>query len=676
MSQTRQLAAIMFTDIVGYTALMGKDESRAFELLEKNRALQKPIITQFNGLWIKELGDGVMASFNTVSDAVNAAVQIQQACNKAKDFKLRIGIHLGEVVFENNDVFGDGVNIASRIQAVAHPGSVFVSESVHNNVINKKDVVTVFVKKQILKNVKQPVKIYQVIAEGIVTAPRDRIKSNIRSNKLALFIILALAICLVAGYFILGFPGKETHLNNFEKSIAVLPFADMSAAKDQEYLGDGLAEEIINSISIIKDLKVIGRTSSFQFKEKGLDAQTIGKKLGVNIILEGSIRKSGNNLRIISQLIRVRDNSTIWSQRFDKELKDIFAIQDSIANKIVEKLKLTLSDSEKPRLTKKETNPEVYSLYLKGLHTYKEEEWQKSLDYHLSAVKLDSMFAPSYAFAALSKTWIINRTHGYSDFNAILEAKQLAERAIRLDPNLAEGYSALALLAWTIQRQFDQAKLNFEKSIALNSSASLLKNRYAYFLLWMGDFDKALQLGLDAINTDPADYNGYIIAANALRNKKKFKEAEKHIAEGQKLFPDHFAFENQRIQVKFSSGDYAASIQMINQAMKKNPPRRLDDLLGLLSVAYHKTGKLEESRKILKQLKEKAPTPNANIEFNLARIYTQYELKDSAFVHLQRSFDRLETEFRMLKIDPLLEPLRDDPRYKDLYRLYGFDKYQ
>ena len=128
--------------------------------------------------------------------------------------------------------------------------------------------------------------------------------------------------------------------------------------------------------------------------------------------------------------------------------------------------------------------------------------------------------------------------------------------------------------------------------------------------------------------------------------------------------------------MKFSSGDYAASIQMINQAMKKNPPRRLDDLLGLLSVAYHKTGKLEESRNILKQLKEKAPTPNANIEFNLARIYTQYELKDSAFIHLQRSFDRLETEFRMLKIDPLLEPLRDDPRYKDLYRRYGFDKYQ
>ena len=139
-TQTRQLAAIMFTDIVGYTALMGNDEQKAFAVLNKNRALQKPIIEQFNGRWIKELGDGVLASFNTVSDAVNAAIKIQEACNRAKDFQLRIGIHLGEVVFENDDVFGDGVNIASRIQAIAKPGCIYVSESVHNNISNKKDI--------------------------------------------------------------------------------------------------------------------------------------------------------------------------------------------------------------------------------------------------------------------------------------------------------------------------------------------------------------------------------------------------------------------------------------------------------------------------------------------------------------------------------------------------------
>jgi Adenylate cyclase, family 3 (some proteins contain HAMP domain) len=166
MSQSRQLAAIMFTDIVGYTALMGNDEHKAFTLLEKNRQLQKPIIEEFNGRWIKELGDGVMASFNTVSDAVNVAVKIQEACNAARDFQLRIGIHQGEVVFENGDVFGDAVNIAARIQAAANPGCIFISEVINHNISNKKDIKTQFVKEEILKNVSQPVKMYQVIFAG------------------------------------------------------------------------------------------------------------------------------------------------------------------------------------------------------------------------------------------------------------------------------------------------------------------------------------------------------------------------------------------------------------------------------------------------------------------------------------------------------------------------------
>ena len=166
MTQSRQLAAIMFTDIVGYTALMGNNEQKAFEILKKNRDLQKPVIEKFNGRWIKELGDGVMASFNTVSDAVSAAIIIQQNCNTAKDFQLRIGIHLGEVVFENDDVFGDGVNIAARIQAVANPGCIYVSESVHHNVSNKKNIITKFIKEETLKHVKEPVRIYEAMMKG------------------------------------------------------------------------------------------------------------------------------------------------------------------------------------------------------------------------------------------------------------------------------------------------------------------------------------------------------------------------------------------------------------------------------------------------------------------------------------------------------------------------------
>ena len=679
MSQSRQLAVIMFTDIVGYTALMGKDEQEAFELLNKNRQIQKPIIQQFNGRWIKEIGDGVMASFNTVSDAVSAAIKIQQECNASKRFQLRIGIHLGEVVFEDDDVFGDGVNIASRIQAIANPGSIFVSESVHDNVINKKDIITAYYNTVILKNVKEPVRIYQVTANGVVSAPPNPVGKKIKTKWGKPAILFTVILLLAAGYFLINFLTKQNSYqdaNINEKSIAILPFVDLSPGKDHEYLSDGLAEEILNSITIIKGLKVIGRTSSFQYKGKGLDARTIGEKLNVNIVLEGSIQRSGNVLRIITQLVRVKDNSTIWSQRFDKELKDIFAIQDSISSKIVEKLKITLSESERPRLNKKETDPEVYSLYLRGLYTYKEENYDKSLEYNLQAVGMDSLYAPSYAYIALAKTWKIYRAGSFSDFGAISEAKEIARRSIRLDPNLAEGYSALALLGWAIELDFAAAKLNFEKSIQLNPSATLIKSRYAYFLLWMGDFDKAEKLGLDAVSSDPADYNGYILVSGANMYKKNFREADKYIAEGHKLFPENLGFIRQGFYSKLLSGNYEEVIQSTKNILAENPNFVQENLLPFLCISYFKKGNISESNNILRQIKEKLPNQNSNIHYSLARIYSQYQMKDSCFLYLEKSFNNREPDFKLLKIDPLLEHLRQDPRYRQLYHRYGFDRYR
>jgi adenylate cyclase len=273
VSQSRQLAAIMFTDIVGYTAIMGKNEQMAFDLLNKNRKLEKPIIEQFRGKWIKELGDGVMASFSTVTDAVSAAVKIQEACKQSKEFLLRIGIHLGEVIFEDNDVFGDGVNIASRIQAIAGPGEIYISEAVYNNVFNKRDIVTQFIKEETLKNVREPVKIYRVMTSADLHA-----------------------------------------------SAAAIPFRSA-----------GMAEEILSSLTHLKNLKVAGRTSSFQFKGKNIDLRVIGEELGVSTVLEGSVRKQDNRLRISAQLINVEDGFHIWSERYDREMQDIFAIQEEIA---------------------------------------------------------------------------------------------------------------------------------------------------------------------------------------------------------------------------------------------------------------------------------------------------------------------------------------------------------
>ena len=272
MSSTRQLAAIMFTDIVGYTALMGEDEQQAFEILRKNRQLQKPLIEQYNGKWIKELGDGVLVSFPTVTDAVLCATEIQKTCNRDCEFKLRIGIHQGEVIFEDDDVFGDGVNIASRIQAIAPIGGIWISEAVYNNVSNKKEINTKFVREEILKHVKEPVRIYEVIA----SEPKQGSIVSIQNE-----------------------PKRSS-----EKSIAVLPFVNMSSDPEQEYFSDGLTEDIITDLSHLEKLLVISRSSMMTFKGTNKKIKEIATEVNAQYVLEGSVRKAGNNLEDYSSINR------------------------------------------------------------------------------------------------------------------------------------------------------------------------------------------------------------------------------------------------------------------------------------------------------------------------------------------------------------------------------------
>ncbi|MBK8500828.1 MAG: hypothetical protein IPL46_00710 [Saprospiraceae bacterium] len=261
----------------------------------------------------------------------------------------------------------------------------------------------------------------------------------------------------------------------------------------------------------------------------------------------------------------------------------------------------------------------MYSLYLKGLYTYKEQNFDRSIDYNQQAVAIDSQFAPSYAFMALAKIWKINRSGNYADFSAIREAKEFAGKSVNLDPNLAEGYSALALLGWIIELDFPTSKVNFERSIELNPSSSLIKNRYAYFLLWMGEFDKAEMLGLDAISSDPADWNGYVIVSNAYIYKGEFKEAEKYIAEGRKLFPKDPGFESLLINSNFYSSNYGEVVQTVELLISKDPSNVSESLMSLLSISFFKMGNLDEANNIMQEIRQRPANPNSNIDYNFGK---------------------------------------------------------
>jgi len=644
MLQSRQLAAIMFTDIVGYTALMGEDEEKAFELLKKNRQLQKPLIEQNNGRWIKELGDGVLASFTTVSDAVITAIRIQEACNLSKEFLLRIGIHHGEIVFENDDIFGDAVNIASRLQALAPVGAIWISESVQNNVSNKKDIKTKFVRSEILKNIKEPVRIYEVITNNNQTEQSK-------------------------------FISQKSTKPSLEKSIAVLPFVDMSSSHDQEYLGDGLAEEILSSIVHLKDLKVAGRTSSFQFKGARVDLREVGEKLGVGTVLEGSVRKQGNRLRVTAQLINVQDGFHIWNERYDRDMDDIFAIQDEIALAITERLKITLLEKDREKIVKTFTkNTEAYELYLKGrFHINRRgRAILTGLDFLKQAITLD----PAYALAhsGYADALFLAAFYNFLPGKEVLpKVKQEAETAIKLDATLSEAYCSLGACHKDLTWDWAEAKTNFLKAIELNPQYAQAHSFYGFGLQWFeGNFAKAEKHGRIAIKLEPLSAIDHADLAWTLHAAGKFDEALAMAKTGIEL--DTHSFLSHRLAglSYMASSRYEEAIDAFSHLI--NISNRHQHAVNGLIWAYCGNGNVEEARVLMNELEERSATEYiAGTYAGLSAAYLGDMNK--AFYYLEQAYNDRDPNMVQIKHSRYVPPsLKNDPRFQNLLDRIGFPK--
>src|SRR5688572_28378046 len=404
MTQTRQLAAIMFTDIVGYTALMGNDEKKAFELLSKNRQIQKPIIEQHNGRWIKELGDGVMASFNTASDAVNAAMKMQEACNAAKSFQLKIGIHLGEVVFENDDVYGDGVNIASRIETLGVGSCVLMSKSVRDQVKNNIEFQMTSLGLFDLKNVGEPIELFAISNPGFVVPKRDAMHGKlkkIKTNNPRRFLILTLAaiVLIAAALFIRNFFFNK-NLSTAPRSLAILPFENLQKDSSLLYLSDGIPENLINRLSAFPEAKVFARSATFKLADTSKSISSLRRLLNADVVLTGQLQQNKGVYYLSCQLVDAVNQNQIWGAKYEMTNNDISVIEDSIVASLMNPLQITLLDKSKGAQKNKPVNPLAYAAFLKGRflsYGSTPEESEKASGHFREAIRIDPKYAASYA---------------------------------------------------------------------------------------------------------------------------------------------------------------------------------------------------------------------------------------------------------------------------------------
>jgi len=667
--QTHRHAAIMFTDIVGYTALMGSDEDKAFEVLKKNQDIHKKLILQFNGTLIKEMGDGMLISFDLASEAVRCAIEIQKA-SKEQDIPLKIGIHEGEMVFAEADVLGDGVNIASRLQEDAEKGCIHISSSVYKNVRNKADINTKFVEERTFKNVAEPVKVYQVLGDGEEQIPVTNNPKN--SNKKYLSYTLAAIVIMIAAVLTWKYLPVESSpsVHEIEKSIAVIPFVDMSPNKDQEYLGDGIAENIITSLSGIKELRVIGRTSSFQFKGEKMDLRDVGEKLQVATVLEGSVQKSDNEIRITAQLINVKDGSQIWSEQYDREMTDIFAIQDEIALGITEGLKITLlRDSDKTSDKLPTENVEAYEYYLKGRHI--QTGWslnnvQASMKYFERAIALDSLFDEAYVWLGVSYgaqgAWYGN----LSGQEAYKLSNPYFHKALEINPGNAHALSFLGRNRYYFDWDFEGADSLYQ--VAHKMSNAIEWERHLPLML--GDYDKVISACEKNLENDPFSVQHWQLAY-AYLFKGDTSKTITVMQEGLNLLPNQESYFDHFADIYIELGDNDHAIQLIDKGLDISDKRHASMLINK-AIALYKKNEVEEAEKYVKEVIDRANNGESEINYFISHYYSQTGDFDEAFKWLEIAYEKHEVDMVWLKRQLSLAPIRSDPRYFDLVRRVGF----
>jgi adenylate cyclase len=637
----RQLAAILFADMTGYTALMQENEQLARLKRRRLKEVLDKTIEQFNGKILQYYGDGSLSIFNSAIDSVSCAIDIQQQLQQEPKVALRMGIHTGDVIVEEEAIYGDGVNLASRIESMAVPGGIFISEKVYDEIKNQDNIIARELGYFELKNVKQPVRIFAIANNGIVVPGRDELRGKTKQ------------------------PGNR---------VAVLPFVNMSADPENEYFSDGITEELLNALTRVEGLQVTSRTSAFAFKGRNDDIRDIAIQLNVDKVLEGSVRKAGNRVRITAQLINAADGYHLWSESYDRNLTDIFEVQDEISGIITNRLRENLTPTQQHQnLVKVHTrNLDAYTQYLKGLHFWNKmtpADARKAIECFEKAIQLEPSYAQAYAMCAGAYAQLGSMGQMLPD-KAFAIAHQYADKSLELDDSIADGYIAKAAAHILYDWKWKEGHDALQKALQLNPGAVEAYDLLGLYYVVMGDKELGVKTLEKASQLDPLSPMISQALATMYMFAHRFDDAIRQADKVLDINPQMRTFIEMKGWATGMKGDWKASLTYFEEVHRlTNHP--LKGLMGL-GYAYGKLGMTNEAMEVIRKMEQRqAEEPHAVIDADLAGTWYGIDDLDKTFYYLNQCVDKRMGPVAFFLEYPAYDGIKNDPRYKQLREKMG-----
>ena len=623
----------MFTDMVDYTSMSEKNEELALTLLEDHRQLLRPVFARHGGREVKTVGDGFLVEFPSALEAVRCALEIQQlmyrrnqGVTSEKKILLRVAVHLGDVEHRDGDVYGDAVNIASRIQSLTDPGGICITQQVYDHVRKNEEFRMVALGQNRLKNVQTPTEVYRVLPAS------ER-----------------------------GEPTKTDALE--PRRVAALPLAIISSDQQDEYFADGLTEEIINTLSSIPGLKVIARTSVMKYKEASKSVGEIGRELKVGTIVEGSVRKAAGRLRITIQLIDVGSESPIWSQKYDRELEDVFKIQTDIAERVAEALKVQLLTENRTLIQQKA--PEdigAYVLYLRGRYHWSrrnKEDLEKAIAYFGEAIEKDPNYA--LAHAGMADCYTLMGRHLYLPAKeAFSKARDFANRALELNNDLAEAHTSLAAVLFIYDWEWDAAEDQFKRAIQLNPNYATAHYWHSVLLQTTGRLQESVTAAEKAQVLDPLSPVIGMGVVQAYFFSGQYDKAVEECHRYLDMNPSFVVARDFLVHLHVQNGLFEEAAEEAKRLLDVS--ERKSEAMAHLAYVYAASGKTEEAKKLFEASVADAEFGYSNPTIFIIVCSILGDL-DNAYRWAEKARESGRIALHSLRFSPDLQRFRTDPRY-------------